>query len=271
MNYRKLSLNRMGVMNITPNSFSDGGELTTKVDLLKRLVSFGDVEALDVGAESTAPMNDPISAAQEWERLSPILPLLKSLPLAVSIDSYHPETILKIGEQWLADGIRAPLIWNDVSGKFDDSVKDYLKLSKNFHYVYCHNLASSRELTGSHMNFVSSHSGDSFLDELVAHFLPGKHPQVILDPTLGFSKTYEQNWLILERLHEIQKRVGHHRWLIGLSRKSFLRKKHGIESVTSGNRDHLDQLHLQELKNLLPELKGEVWIRTHRPELLSSL
>jgi dihydropteroate synthase len=268
---QKLCLKRMGVMNFTPDSFSDGGELSTPGKVLERLNFFGSIDALDIGAESTAPQNDPVDFYQELKRLEVVLPMLKRLECAISIDTYHPETIFKVAELWKSEGLKNPLIWNDVSGKFDQSVKDFLKLSPHFHYVLCHNLAPIRELSSSHMDYLSLTSEEDFLDELASFFRPYIHPRVIFDPCLGFSKNYEQNWYILNHFEKLQRRVPHLRWLLGFSRKSFLRIKYGISSLKSGNRQQLDECHLFELSRLLPKLSGEIWIRTHRPELLSDL
>ncbi len=237
----------MGVMNITPNSFSDGGEYD-----LSRLSESAD--AWDIGAESTAPMNAPITADEEWARLEKHLPELIKVPL-LSLDTYHPETIFRMSS------LRKNLIWNDVSGKFDTHVENFLSLDSSFQYVLCHNHAPTRELSGRHMDYVLG----TTLDTLTDFFLKYKHPRVIFDPCLGFSKTYEENWKILENMAELQKRVRHPRWLIGFSRKSFLRKKF---SLTLENREELDVKHVQVLSEVLADLHGEVWIRTHRPDLL---
>ncbi|MES2525519.1 MAG: dihydropteroate synthase [Bdellovibrionota bacterium] len=234
-------------MNITPNSFSDGGEYD-----LSRLSESAD--AWDIGAESTAPMNAPITADEEWARLEKHLPELIKVPL-LSLDTYHPETIFRMSS------LRKNLIWNDVSGKFDTHVENFLSLDSSFQYVLCHNHAPTRELSGRHMDYVLG----TTLDTLTDFFLKYKHPRVIFDPCLGFSKTYEENWKILENMAELQKRVRHPRWLIGFSRKSFLRKKF---SLTLENREELDVKHVQVLSEVLADLHGEVWIRTHRPDLL---
>lgn len=258
----------MGVINITPNSFSGLGETLSPADVAKRFNQFGQVEALDLGAESTAPMNKSIGHEEEWERLVPFLPYLKTLHVPLSLDTYHPETINKVARLWLKERIEVPLIWNDVSGKFDHFVEEFLSLSNKFSYVFCHNLAPSRELSGKHMDYLSPMQGEEYLEELVAYFLPFKRDRVILDPTLGFSKTYEQNWLVLENFGELQRKVGHDQWLLGFSRKSFLRKKLGFEKITSENREELDLHHQKILADIRPQLRGTVFIRTHRPELI---
>ena len=260
MNSPQLILKRMGVLNCTPNSFSDGGDIHSTESFEKKMASFGHLESLDIGAESSAPMNESISWKTEWERLIPFLPLLKSFSGVLSFDTYHPETMEEILKYYLNNGFDHELIWNDISGKFDGFAKEFLSMSPRFSYVFCHNLAPKRELSGRHMDYVDP---DLCLESLRDYFTPHKLPQVIFDPCLGFSKTYEQNWSILEEFGALQKMVGHSRWLLGFSRKSFLRKKFNL---TLTDRDELDRIHGEVLKKI--SLKGEVWIRTHRPELL---
>lgn len=245
----------MGVMNVTPDSFSDGGEFFSLDSIQKRLEFLSQFEAIDIGAESTAPMNFSISWKQEWERWQLVLPKLKNIQTTISADTYHPETIFELVKFWKDERLPNHLIWNDVSGKFDESVRDFLKTG--YDYVFCHNLAPSRDLSGRHMEYVNSEL------DLESYFAPFKHPQVIFDPCLGFSKTYEQNWQILENFGELQRRVGHDRWLLGFSRKSFLRRKY-----SNDNREELDRLHAVELSDLSHQILDGTWIRTHRPELL---
>lgn len=258
----------MGVINITPNSFSDGGELLSLEKMTQRISSFGKVDVFDIGAESTAPMNEPIDHEEEWIRLRPYLPLLKSLGLPISFDTYHVETIGRVSKMWMTEKISTSLIWNDVSGKFDNAVKDFLKMNKNFYYIYCHNLAPIRELTSRHQDYLSPTQGEAFLDELAHYFTPYLNPQVIFDPALGFSKSYEQNWHILNNFSDLQRKCGHDRWLLGFSRKSFLRKKLGIEKMTPESKEVLDQYHHDLLTQMKPSLTDEIFIRTHRPELI---
>lgn len=254
-----MTILKMGVMNLTPNSFSDGGELSPE-KFSQKLKQFGRCEAIDIGAESTAPMNESISWETEWERLLPVMGMLESFPGVLSFDTYHPETVEEILRWYVNNGWDREIIWNDVSGKFDGFVKDYLEMSPKFSYVLCHNLAPNRVLTGRHMEYVDP---ELTLEKVRDFLAPFAIPQVIFDPCLGFSKTYEQNWEILNRFGELQEMTGHNRWLLGFSRKSFLRKKFGL---TMDDRDLLDEKHVEVLKRV--QLKGDVWIRTHRPELL---
>lgn len=263
MSSQKLVLKRLGVMNFTPNSFSDGGELSSPEKILTRITSFGPIEALDIGAESTAPMNESIPHEEEWSRLESHLSLLRSLEIPLSFDTYHPENVFR-----LYDELRTPFIWNDVSGKFDEHVERFLSLHPANKYVFCHNLAPSRELSGKHMNYISKLEGEDYLIELANYLRPYARTQVILDPTLGFSKTYEQNWYTLDNFSTLQKLVKHDEWLLGFSRKSFLRKKLGIEKMTAENRDQLDAFHTNVSLKIFQTASGTVWIRTHRPDLI---
>lgn len=250
----------MGVLNCTPNSFSDGGEISSRSDFLQKLKSFGNIEAIDLGAESTAPMNGPISWEEEWERLRPYMSVVRDYPGVLSFDTYHAETMDHILRYVTDYKFNQKIFWNDVSGKFDSSVKEFLKLEIDLSYVLCHNLAPTRKLSGKHMNYVDEKLK---LEDVADFFAPFAHPQVIFDPCLGFSKTYEQNWEIIDRFDVLQKLAGHDRWLLGFSRKSFLRKKYNL---SLDQKDDLDRKH-QEVFNQI-KFSGELWLRTHRPELL---
>ena len=251
----------MGVMNVTPNSFSDGGELTA-ANFTEKLKSFGNVDAIDIGAESTAPMNEPVPWETEWERLKTVLPLLKGFNGVLSFDTYHPETMEEILRYYVNHSWDQTLWWNDVSGKMDGFVKDFLELSPAFSYVLCHNLAPNRALTGRHMDYLDP---ELTLETVADYLRPFAIPQVIFDPCLGFSKTYEQNWMLLQNFKKLQELTGHNRWLLGFSRKSFLRKKYNLDV---SEREKLDEAHVQELQMLRNNSQIELWIRTHRPELL---
>jgi dihydropteroate synthase len=250
-----MKLFRMGVLNVTPNSFSDGGKFFEPSQIESRLNFLDQFDVIDIGAESTAPMNTSLNHSMEWERWKLVLPYLKHLKAVISVDTYHPETIFEILKYFKDEKLSQKLIWNDVSGKFDDYVVEFLKSGHD--YIFAHNLSPQRELAGRHMDYVCPelHLEDYFIDK--------KHPQIIFDPCLGFSKTYEQNWWILENFAHLTKSIGHKRWLLGFSRKSFLRKKYD-----SLDNEKLDQIHKDELMKAISDYSGELWVRTHRPELI---
>lgn len=257
----------MGVINLTPNSFSDGQEVNSLKSLEEKLQKLSHIDILDFGAESTAPMNKAITAEEEIKRYGPYLDLIFKSQKIISIDTYHPETIFFFQNEWVKRGLRNFLVWNDVSGKFDEDVERFLKRDERFHYVFCHNLAPTRELSSRHMDYLTDLRGDEFLEHLENFFKPFTGQKVILDPCLGFSKTYEQNWLTLENIPKLQESFSGSRLLIGFSRKSFLRTKYNLSSERT-DRDQLDAFHVQEVNRLKKNWKGEVWLRTHRPELI---
>ena len=271
-----IKIKRMGVINITPNSFSEDENNLSFANLEKKIQDFGMIECVDLGAESTAPKSHPIDAQTEWSRYQEIgLKLIEKIPAQtlISIDTYHPETIYKMSKV-LKD---RPLIWNDVSGQVDDEVISFLVSRPNVYYVLSHNLAPNRRMTSAHMNYVSAVSEETFFWDMVSFFgerlklFRQKNVQgrVIFDPCFGFSKSVEQNLYLMKNFSHLAREVEHKMWLIGISRKSFLRVKHGVEVLTPQTREYLDQQHENDLREILIDFPYPfVWVRTHRPELL---
>ncbi|MFY7992851.1 MAG: dihydropteroate synthase [Bacteriovoracaceae bacterium] len=271
-----IKIKRMGVINITPNSFSDGDDQLSLSKLTQKIQDFGPVECVDIGAESTAPKSLPIDAETEWLRFQEWgLPLIEKISpqTLISIDTYHPETIFKLARQ-LKD---RPFIWNDVSGQLDTEVESFLLARPNVYYVLSHNLAPTRSKASSHMDFVSTAAPEEFFWDMVSFFGPkikrlreiNVYSRVILDPCFGFSKTVEQNLYLMKNFAHLVREVNHPSWLVGISRKSFLRQKYGIDVMTPESREFLDQKHEVDLRELLVDFPFPfVWVRTHRPELL---
>lgn len=262
------NLKVMGVINFTPDSFSDGSDHLDQNRLQQKLINNSKASIFDFGAESTAAMNAPITYEQELLRYSNHLDFIFSVDKVVSIDTYHPETIAFFQDEWIKRGKKNPLVWNDVSGKIDDEVERFIEKGLHFEYVFCHNLAPTRALASYHMEYLSDLSGDDYLTEITSYLTLGKRDQFILDPCLGFSKTFEQNWNILENFRAIQDQLNHPKWLIGFSRKSFLRKKYSLSGERE-DRQQLDEIHVKEFLKLSQKWRDEVWLRTHRPELIS--
>jgi dihydropteroate synthase len=221
----------LGVINITPNSFSDGGEFNHH-DLFwehfQKLYNEG-LRHFDIGAESTAPFNAPISCDEEIKRfksiLLPHLEQLNALEVTLSIDTYRPEVMAFI----LSSGLKTKIWWNDVSGIIDDQTISLLREYPNLNLIYCHNNVPSREKTSFHMDFVRP-DADIFeeIRNFVAHsgsLLKDFNDRAWFDPCFGFAKTYQQNWQLLESLPKFMDELSLKKILIGVSRKSFLRKR----------------------------------------------
>lgn len=224
--------NTMGVINVTPNSFSDGSKFNQSEDFEKQISSMEMVfDIIDIGAESTAPKNHAISASVEIERLEKTLISYlkknKNIRIPLSIDTYKTEVF-----EWALIKIRSilgkdyPLIFNDVSGKVDDELLLLMDKFK-FKYILSHNLCPDRFSTSNHMNFIDKSSGEEFLENISLYFkkaldkLLNSESEVILDPCFGFSKTREQNHYLIANFSQVFTQFKH-QTLFGVSRKSFL-------------------------------------------------
>lgn len=201
----------MGVLNVTPDSFSDGGKYLSPDSAIahaKQLVADG-ADIIDIGAESTRPDAAPISASEELARLEKIFPAIKNLGVPISIDTYKPEVaaqILTLG----AD------IINDVHGLEDSRMID---VAKNFDAP-----------------FIAMHSekcSDGDIIEDVKKFFRITvttcaargldTTRIIFDPGIGFGKTHEEDWEILRRLDELKTLDGKKiPLMLGVSRKSVI-------------------------------------------------
>lgn len=239
----------MGIINLTPDSFSDGGNFFN--DNASALVARQIEEYLnqnffmiDLGAESTAPSNLSISESEEKDRFTILFSALDQLSEEskallkkrdiFSIDTYRLETFLYVLSFLQQKFPGTNVCWNDVSGKGDrGEVLDFLKNNPTVKYVYCHNLAPSWALTSEHMKYAPSFLGindwKKHLDDYFfkAYQLFKKNnllPQIIFDPCFGFSKKRDDNWAIWDLLPDLIKSFDLP-WLIGISRKSFLRQR----------------------------------------------
>lgn len=225
------------ILNITPDSFSDGGKISSPQDFIAKVKTLQEsgVTLFDIGAESTAPFNDPIDQDTEWSRWQEFLnqqqvkDLLSQPELILSVDTYKPFIIKKVLDCFPQKNI----IWNDVSGCLDQEVLDLLKKYPNLKYVFCHNLAPSRELTSSHMDYLDDSIDEhEFLNNILSFFNEafeqcaslGLEKQLIFDPCFGFSKTLDQNHTLIRELDFIVNKFPQNLpWLLGISRKSFLK------------------------------------------------
>lgn len=186
----------MGILNYTPDSFSDGGLYNTPEKALERALAMQTqgADVIDVGVNSTRPGAEILSVSQELERLNEVLPFLSGkLSVAMSVDTFYPECAAVALENG-AD------IINDVSGKFN---KEIAKLAKEYSagYVVVHNPCSASE-TAEYKNGVISDIRSFFLESLTfAAEMNLPKSQLCLDPGLGFGKSYEDN---IEILHSME-------------------------------------------------------------------
>ena len=203
----------MGVLNVTPDSFSDGGRFLdpgAALDQARRMVAEG-ADILDIGAESTRPYGDAVAVplAEEMRRLEPILPAVVALGVPVSIDTIKAKTAA-----WaLAAGAT---IVNDVWGLQRDPDMAPLVAEQAVPVVLMHN----REAADPAIDIMADIT--AFLSrslEIAAHAGIASE-RIVLDPGIGFGKTPEQSVIAIARLGEL-KSFGLP-LLIGASRKRFI-------------------------------------------------
>ncbi|HET6816648.1 MAG TPA: dihydropteroate synthase [Mycobacteriales bacterium] len=207
----------MGVLNVTPDSFSDGGafaDTETAIEHGFALAAAG-ADIVDVGGESTRPGAERVSADEERRRIEPVVAALASAGIAVSIDTMRASTAAAA----LEAGAR---VVNDVSGGRADPQLPVVVASAGVPYVVMHWRGPS-----AHMQQQATYDDvvrdvcDELrqrVDDVVA---AGVSPDcVIVDPGIGFAKTAEHNWTLLAHLDALLG-LGHP-LLVGVSRKSFL-------------------------------------------------
>lgn len=262
----------MAIVNLTPDSFSDGGthlQMEELKSFFQKAIDAG-VAFLDLGAESTRPQATPISNEEEWQRLKPALMLLNDLlePLScrpwISVDTYHPSTLLSASE-WFLD------LANDVTGFQSKTYRDTVR-QLNLPTVVMHNLGippCSSTIIPSHPNPTEQlyHWWEHILETCDKESIPSH--KIYFDPGIGFGKSPHQSLQILKNFSEFEKIKQN--ILIGHSRKSFFklfnnnRLAHQREGETIGTslalmnkpvevlrvHDFEAQLHAQNVYNVL--------------------
>ena len=202
----------MGVLNVTPDSFSDGGQFAAPEPALaqaRRMIAEG-ADIIDIGAESTRPYgSEPISAEEELQRLQPVLPDVVALGVSVSIDSMKSAVVA-----WALD--QGAAIANDVWGLQRDPGMAGLVAECGAPVIIMHNRDSADPAVDIMQDIV-----DFFARSLDIAAEAGISPdKIVLDPGIGFGKTPEQSMTALARLGELQS-FGLP-LLVGASRKRFI-------------------------------------------------
>jgi dihydropteroate synthase len=202
----------MGVLNVTPDSFSDGGQFDAPERALgqaRRMIAEG-ADIIDIGAESTRPYGaEPVSAEEELRRLQPVLAEVVSLGVPVSIDSMKSATVA-----W-ALGAGAAMA-NDVWGLQRDPAMAGLLAARNSPVIVMHN----RDRVDANIDIMKDIAG-FFARSLAIAAQAGISPgNIVLDPGIGFGKTPEQSMTALARLPELS--AFGLPLLVGASRKRFI-------------------------------------------------
>ena len=207
----------MGVLNVTPDSFSDGGRYVTLDDAVAHAVQMRDdgADLIDVGGESTRPGAERVAPSVETARVLPVIKALAAEGIVTSVDTYRAEVAaaaLEIGAQ----------VINDVSGGLGDPDMALVAREAGCPWVLMHWRGHSKIM--QELAVYSDVVGDvrrELLARVDAAVGAGVDPdQLVIDPGLGFAKTPEHDWPLLRHLPtfvELGLPV-----LIGASRKSFL-------------------------------------------------
>ena len=207
----------VGVVNVTPDSFSDGGEWFDPAAAITHgaeLLSEG-ADIIDVGGESTRPGATRPEVSEELRRVLPVVRELAAAGACVSIDTMRTA----VAEPAIAAGAR---MVNDVSGGKADARMLRLVADSGVPYVCMHWRGHSQDMQNkaSYADVVAEVMAElrTQLDEADRTGVPAE--KVIIDPGLGFAKTGEHNWQLLQRLEEFD--VLARPMLVGVSRKTFL-------------------------------------------------
>ena len=216
----------MGVLNVTPDSFSDGGRFTdvaVAVERARQLVEQG-ASVIDVGGESTRPGADPVNVAEQIRRVVPVIAGIRDLPCIVSIDT----TLASVASAAIDAGAS---MLNDVSAGRDDPTIPALAASSGLPVAIMHRLGTARtmQIAPTYIDVVSEIEA-FLLDRAKAFVAAGCVPhRVILDVGIGFGKTIAHNLTLLK--HHARFASHGHATLLGTSRKKFLATLTGVDAA----------------------------------------
>jgi dihydropteroate synthase len=210
----------MGVLNATPDSFSDGGLFHDARAALARadaMIEEG-ADIIDVGGESTRPGSRPVAAGEELRRVLPVIErLAKSDRVAVSIDTTKSE----VARAALDAGAE---IVNDVSGlRFDPALAD-VAADRGAGLILMHSRGAFETMHGQEpVEDIISEVGRGWRESVAEAERRGvRREKIVLDPGVGFGKTQEQNVELIAKLDELSRAFPDFPLLVGTSRKSFV-------------------------------------------------
>jgi len=240
----------MGILNLTPDSFSDGGKFNNEKSALnhaEKLLKEG-AELIDIGPQSTRPNAEFLNSKEEVARIGNVISLIKKeFPEAlISLDTFYAETV----EFGFNEGID---IINDISGgQYDEKMFDtaaqtrlpYILMHINPSYETMHNKIKFADITLS---------VNQYFSEKTNQLLQNGINDIILDPGFGFGKTVEDQMKMIDEVEFLG--FGKFPLLIGISRKSFIYKPLGKSALDIN--EETQKLHMNVLK------QGAKIVRVH--------
>ena len=228
----------MAILNLTPDSFSDGGVLDpndlSQIETAARSCLRAGARIIDIGGQSTRPGAALVSAAEEANRILPAIKHLRSLPemdqTAISVDTFYSsvaETAVNAG---------ADLI-NDVSGGKRDPLMYKIAAQLNVSMILMHSRGDSSNMAKltHYPRGVVSQVADELAEIVKLAEDAGVRPwHIILDPGIGFAKDQSQNLQLLRDFHKLRHdpRLERYSWLVGTSRKGFIGKITGANQAS---------------------------------------
>ncbi len=208
----------MGILNVTPDSFSDGGQYANIQRAVARALEMAEqgADIIDIGGESTRPGAEKVSEADELDRVVPVIEALsEQLNIPISVDTYKS----RVAERALKAGAK---IVNDISGlRFDKKMAQVIAL-KGAGIVLMH-------IKGEPRNMQQNPHYDDVMNEIVQYLEESKkiafkegisNRQIVVDPGIGFGKRLQDNFTIIRELDKLF--VLSNPILVGPSRKSFI-------------------------------------------------
>jgi len=217
----------MGILNVTPDSFSDGGRfinLNAAVSHARLMVAEG-ADIIDVGGESTRPGSQPVSLEEELSRVLPVVAEASRMGVPVSIDTYKPEVAFKAVEA-------GACMLNDINGLRTKGMAEFAA-SQKIPVVVMHMQGTPKNMQENPQYERVVDDISAFFDERISFALKKgiRRENIILDPGVGFGKQLSHNLAILRRLSEFKK-YGLP-LMVGPSRKSFIGQ---ILNLSAGER-----------------------------------
>jgi len=207
----------VGILNVTPDSFSDGGRFLAPSDALahaRDMVAQG-ADIIDIGGESTRPGSRPVSVGEELGRVLPVLDsILGELSVPISIDTSKPA----VADECIARGAH---IINDVYGLRDPEMRR-VAARRGAPVIIMHMKGTPETMQADPQYEDVASEVIGYLERQAALAREAGIEQIVVDPGIGFGKTLEHNLEILRRLGEFRRLD--YPLMVGASRKSFLRK-----------------------------------------------
>lgn len=241
----------MGILNVTPDSFYDGGRFNKPVEIQNRIEAMviEGADIIDVGGYSSRPGATDISVEEEMERVIPVIGQIKNRfpEVAVSIDTFRA----KVAKKAIEEG--ADII-NDITGGEGDMAMFDTVAEMKVPYVLMHmkgNPKTMQSMTGDYKNLIND-IVDYFEVKIKKLQMLGVN-DIIIDPGFGFAKTIDQNYELLEKLNYFN--MLKYPILAGLSRKSMIYKKLNISPDES--------LVGTSVLNTIALIKGATILRVH--------